>query len=168
MHTQEWGAGDPVVALHPLALESTAFAGIGIDLAREGLRTIAVDLPGFGESEAPPVPHEQLVAALSRFDSWRSDLLGFVTEHPVVVAPVNAAAAYPAGFESTDEILAKFSYTFAYNATGFPVVVVPAGQSDQGLPIGVQIIAGPGREDIALAAAGIVERSLSAYRRPAI
>jgi len=140
--------------------------GAGIERLLEQAGTTEHTLQLF--TEAPPVPHEQLVEALTRFDSWRSDLLGFVTEYPVIVAPVNAAAAYPAGFETTDEILAKFSYTFAYNPTGWPVVVVPAGRSDQGLPIGVQIIAGPGREDIALAAAGIVERSLSAYRRPKI
>lgn len=53
MHTQEWGAGDPLIALHPLALESTAFAGVGAELARRGFRTIAADLPGFGRTPAP-------------------------------------------------------------------------------------------------------------------
>lgn len=63
VHTQEWGAGDPVIALHPLALESTAFAGLGEDLAAQGLRTIAVDLPGFGATPAPPVPLTPAVLA---------------------------------------------------------------------------------------------------------
>jgi pimeloyl-ACP methyl ester carboxylesterase len=72
VHTQEWGSGDPVVALHPLALESTAFAGLGEDLAREGLRTIAVDLPGFGVSEAPPVPLTPAVLAAPVIELLRS------------------------------------------------------------------------------------------------
>jgi pimeloyl-ACP methyl ester carboxylesterase len=72
VHTQEWGAGDPVVALHPLALESSAFAGLGEDLAREGLRTIAVDLPGFGVSEAPPVPLTPTVLAAPVIELVRS------------------------------------------------------------------------------------------------
>ena len=50
MHVQEWGAGDPVIALHPLALESTAFAGVAKTLAQRGLRTLAADLPGFGQT----------------------------------------------------------------------------------------------------------------------
>lgn len=54
VHVQEWGEGDPLIALHPLALESTAFVGLGEELAACGLRTVAVDLPGFGESAAPP------------------------------------------------------------------------------------------------------------------
>jgi pimeloyl-ACP methyl ester carboxylesterase len=56
LHYQEWGAGDPVIALHPLALESTAFAGVAHALAGQGLRTLAVDLPGFGRTPAPDAP----------------------------------------------------------------------------------------------------------------
>jgi len=50
---QEWGQGDPLIALHPLALESTAFAGVAEVLAERGLRTLGVDLPGFGKTPAP-------------------------------------------------------------------------------------------------------------------
>jgi pimeloyl-ACP methyl ester carboxylesterase len=53
---QEWGAGDPLIALHPLALESGAFAGVAEALVRRGLRTLAVDLPGFGKTPAPEQP----------------------------------------------------------------------------------------------------------------
>ena len=48
LHYNEWGEGDPLIAIHPLALESTAFAGVAQQLAGLGLRTLAVDLPGFG------------------------------------------------------------------------------------------------------------------------
>lgn len=54
--TQEWGSGDPVIALHPLALEGSAFEGLGRHLAGRGLRTIAVDLPGFGRTPYPDRP----------------------------------------------------------------------------------------------------------------
>jgi pimeloyl-ACP methyl ester carboxylesterase len=53
VHVQEWGAGDPLIALHPLALESTAFAGVAKRLEALGLRTLGVDLPGFGATPAP-------------------------------------------------------------------------------------------------------------------
>jgi pimeloyl-ACP methyl ester carboxylesterase len=53
VHFQEWGQGDPVIALHPLALESTAFAGVARALEPQGLRTLAADLPGFGRTPAP-------------------------------------------------------------------------------------------------------------------
>lgn len=60
LHFQEWGDGDPLIALHPLALESTAFAGVARQLKPQGLRMLAVDLPGFGLT---PLPDEPLTAA---------------------------------------------------------------------------------------------------------
>jgi len=53
MWFQEWGDADPLIALYPLALESTAFAGVAQLLAQRGLRTIAVDLPGFRPHAGP-------------------------------------------------------------------------------------------------------------------
>lgn len=53
LFTQEWGTGAPILMLHPLALESTAFAGVARRLARREVRVIAVDLPGFGRSPGP-------------------------------------------------------------------------------------------------------------------
>lgn len=68
---QQWGEGTPLIALHPLALESTAFVGLGTHLARRGIRTIAVDLPGFGRSPGPtgaltPACMARAVLALAR------------------------------------------------------------------------------------------------------
>ena len=51
---REWGEGRPVIFLHPLALESSAFSGIGQRMAADGFRTLAVDLPGFGATPAGP------------------------------------------------------------------------------------------------------------------
>lgn len=50
LHRREWGSGQPVIAMHPLGLESSAFEGFGMVLARHGMRTIAIDLPGFGRT----------------------------------------------------------------------------------------------------------------------
>jgi len=41
-----------------------------------------------------------------------------------------------------------------------PVVTVPAGRSNDGLPIGVQIAGTPFAEEMVLAAAEIVEKSV--------
>jgi pimeloyl-ACP methyl ester carboxylesterase len=56
VHYLEWGAGDPLIAIHPLALESSAFFGVAQKLAAHGVRTLAVDLPGFGRTPAPAAP----------------------------------------------------------------------------------------------------------------
>jgi amidase len=52
--------------------------------------------------------------------------------------------------------------------TGWPAVVVPVGLTGQGLPIGIQIVTPPWREDVAIALAAQVEREFGGYRRPAL
>jgi pimeloyl-ACP methyl ester carboxylesterase len=47
--------------MHPLGLDSSAFEGFGTVLARRGMRTIAVDLPGFGRT---PIPERAPTAAV--------------------------------------------------------------------------------------------------------
>jgi amidase len=58
------------------------------------------------------------------------------------------------------------SYTIAYNLTGWPGAVVRAGTSPEGLPIGVQIVARPWREDLALAVARSIETALGGWQPP--
>ena len=56
LYRREWGRGQPVIALHPLGLDSSAFAGFGRVLAAHGIRTVGVDLPGFGRTAYPREP----------------------------------------------------------------------------------------------------------------
>jgi amidase len=66
------------------------------------------------------------------------------------------------------EEFSRFTYTFTYNLTGWPAAVVRAGTSPEGLPIGVQIVARPGREDVALAVAKFVETEFGGFQRSAL
>ena len=54
----------------------------------------------------------------------------------------------------------------AFWAEKLEAAVVPCGLSSEGLPIGIQIVAAPSREDHVLAAARVVESALGGYRRP--
>jgi amidase len=54
----------------------------------------------------------------------------------------------------------------AHNLTGWPAVVVRAGASPAGLPIGVQIAAKAWREDVALAVANVIEERLGGWEPP--
>ena len=56
LFAQQWGKGRPVIMLHPLALESTAFGGVARLLAGRDVHTVAVDLPGFGRTPGPDAP----------------------------------------------------------------------------------------------------------------
>lgn len=80
LYSRKWGKGAPVIALHPLGLDSSGFAGVGRTLARRGMQTIAVDLPGFGRTPAPDGPLSMAVLAQPVIDLARE--LG---DRPVVL-----------------------------------------------------------------------------------
>jgi amidase len=64
--------------------------------------------------------------------------------------------------------LDAWSYCEWFNLLGMPGAVVPMSKSSGGLPIGVQIVAQPWREEIVLALAEALERERGAWERPAL
>ena len=58
------------------------------------------------------------------------------------------------------------TYSDVHNLTGWPAVVVRGGSSPEGLPIGVQVVSPPWREDLALAAAQVVESVSGGWQPP--
>ena len=52
--------------------------------------------------------------------------------------------------------------------TGWPGAVVRCGTSPEGLPIGLQIVARPWREDVALALVQQLETALGGWQPPSI
>ena len=92
--------------------------------------------------------------------------MAFLDRYDVVLSPVAAVPALPHG--TTFENISEFGYVFTHNLTGWPAAVVRGGTSTEGLPIGVQIAAGPWREDRALAVAGHLESALGPFAPPTI
>lgn len=101
---------------------------------------------------------------LVKWDMWRSAMLSFLEKYDVIICPVNAYPAMP--HDTTFDKPPAFSYTMTYNLTGWPGVVVRGGTSPEGLPIGVQMVARPWREDVALAVAQHIETALGGWQRP--
>ena len=66
--------------------------------------------------------------------------------------------------------LEEYLYTLPCSLTGQPVVVLPFGESEDRLPIGVQLIARWWCDHVAIAAGIALERSAarSRYRAPAL
>jgi amidase len=58
--------------------------------------------------------------------------------------------------------------TFVWSMAGLPVAAVPAGLDRQGLPAGLQVVAPPNREDLALAVAAAIEARRPIGRPPVI
>ncbi|MBN9386787.1 MAG: amidase [Chloroflexi bacterium] len=106
----------------------------------------------------PPLTLGEMLGLLGRWDRFRSAMLGFMQNYDVIICPVVATPAMRHG--ETTRNIAAFSYSMTYNLTGYPAVVVRAGTSPEGLPIGVQVVAQPWREDVALAVAHYIESQL--------
>ncbi len=101
---------------------------------------------------------------LDKWDDFRRKMFSFLEGHDVIICPACACPALPHG--STHNKLAAFSYTRAFNLTGWPAVVVRGGTSPEGLPIGVQVVARPWREDVVLGVAKRIEAALGGWQRP--
>ena len=124
---------------------------------------------------ADPVPQPSLDDYISSWlerDRLRAALVEWMEHTPLIVAPVGATPAYEHGThkltvgERNLSTFRAFSYSQTFNVFDLPVVVVPAGRSLEGLPLGVQIIGGPFAEDTVLAAAAIIEEALGGWQMP--
>jgi len=116
----------------------------------------------------PPVDIDAVNGLITGWDQYRTAMGTFMADFDAIVCPVNAGPAPLHGATAGGiEAVRDYSYTLAYNVTGWPGAVVRAGTSPEGLPIGVQIVTRPGREDVALALAKFVESEFGGYQRPA-
>jgi amidase len=103
---------------------------------------------------------------VARWDKFRSAMLSFMENYDVVLCPVCSFAGMVHG--STYDRLPSFSHTMTYNLTGWPAAVVRAGNSMEGLPLGVQVAARPWQEHVALAVARRIEEALGGWQTPPI
>jgi len=137
-------------------------AGIRRRLERAGTPIEESTLAGF--ASLPPVEEATRVAIVEAWDALRAELLAASQGFDLVVSPVHAHAALRHG--EVDRHMLGFSYTMTWNLAGWPGAVVRAGTSRDGLPIGVQLVAPPWREEVALAAAARIEAALGGWVAP--
>lgn len=108
----------------------------------------------------------QFHALLIRWTMFRGQMLAFFNKYDVFICPPCAVTALPHGTAMDDDKLAPFSHTISYNLTGWPSAVVRAGTSSEGLPIGVQVVSAPWREDIVLTVAKYLESIFGGWQPP--
>lgn len=100
---------------------------------------------------------------LERWDRYRITLSRFMQNYDVLLCP---AEAFPAPVQNANDTPMMFTYMVPYSLVGWPCAVARAGTSPEGLPIGVQLVGSPWRDDMALAAAQHVETVLGGWQRP--
>lgn len=120
-----------------------------------------------------PFSSAEVVEAWEKQDECTSRMLDWMKSYDVFICPVAGKPAQPidlepgtAGFGAPGS---GWPYTGVFNSTGWPVVVVRCGSSADGkLPIGVQIVCAPWREDICLAVASYLETKSGGWQRPPV
>jgi len=161
--------GAQVDESRPEGIEQSFTIGFGVFGAdgRAAVRRLLLEA-GTDEASIPTAGEgltaDELDRMLVDWYDLRSRMHRYLDDHDVILCPVNGKPAVPHG--ATD--LPDYSYTLTYNATGWPGVVVRGGTSPEGLPIGVQVVAAPAREDIALAVALRLEAALGGFAPPPI
>ena len=124
---------------------------------------------------AEPLKSAELVEAWEQQDSCKSRMLDWMKSYDVLICPVAGKPAQPideeprAPGEAAGGPGGGWPYTGVFNCTGWPVVVVRCGSSADGkLPIGVQVVAAPWREDLCIAVASYLESRSGGWQRPPI
>ncbi|EWY37385.1 amidase [Skermanella stibiiresistens SB22] len=163
------GASDTVVI--PEAARARAAAYVittaeGGNLHLDRLRTQAADFD--------PATRDRLLAGAmvpaswylqaQRFRRWYHDRVMELFGHvDIILAPATPCVAPPIGQQTMVldgvEMLVRPNigiFTQPLSLIGLPVVAVPVRRGS-GMPIGVQVVAAPGREDLALRVAAVLE-----------
>ncbi|WP_433170142.1 amidase [Actinoallomurus sp. CA-150999] len=112
-----------------------------------------------------------LMAAFGAQNRVTRSVGAFFTEYDLFITPTLGRLPAPHGtlrYDDPDHTLTSWlqsifdygPFTMVFNISGQPAMSLPLGQSDDALPIGVQIIAPYGREDLLFQIAGRLEQAM--------
>jgi len=107
-------------------------------------------------------------------DAVRMQVFSEMHDYPILLCPVASIPAFRHGERSwqvdrqTVQYLDAWSYTEWFNLLGAPAVAIPVGHSNEGLPLGVQIVARPWEEELVLSVASELEAQRGPWRAPDI
>ena len=114
---------------------------------------------------------DQFTEACADRDLLRAEILRQMRDTPILLSPVSTSPAFRhgqgnylpgTGYRDT----MRFSQWL--NLTGFPGASVPVGVSNEGLPIGVQVIGRPFEDELVLAVAEAIEQARGPWLVPPV
>ena len=170
--------GDAAAALAGIGFEVHSFRPEGIERAPNLWSFFFGELPARGlkeriagrENEAhwtytenldraldrPPAPGWQVMESLAARDAMRRRLLEQMRRFPVLLLPVSSVVAFrhrERRFETEAKPIGLFQAMMSattFNVLGLPGLSVPFGMSEEGLPVGVQLVARLWEEELLL------------------
>jgi Asp-tRNA(Asn)/Glu-tRNA(Gln) amidotransferase A subunit family amidase len=139
---------------------------------RDQLSPIFQEFLSFAEASGP-LSATELLNAWAELDLLRGKMLQEMESYPILLCPVASIPAFRHGERSWEIESQKVKYLDAvrhtqwFNVLAAPAAVIPIGRSSDGLPIGVQIIARPYEDEVALAVASVLDHAFG-YKPPPI
>lgn len=122
----------------------------------------------------PPVTAEEILTNLATRDRMRAALLRQMEQHPVLLLPVSGVPAFrhrerkwDAGGKSLSLFQAMMPVT-VFNLLGLPALVIPFTRTEDGLPIGIQLVGRPYDEELLLELAVRLEEARGPLPSPAL
>jgi amidase len=113
---------------------------------------------------AVDVSGERVLVAMRLVEELSREIGSFFVDHDLLLCPTLPVPSPPLGLLDTTDIEAMYTHaglyaslTSQYNTSGQPGISLPLGRDADGLPLGVQLVARFGREDLLIAAAAQLE-----------
>ena len=133
-----------------------------------------------------PATYDKFIEECSRREILIAHLEQFLMEWDVFICPVTTRPAYkhiepddvifgyniyrdpiPVDGHELNYWMANSAYTAPFNTTGHPAVTIPAGTSEDGMPIGLQIVGRRWHDMELLDMAEMIDAAAGDYREPA-
>ncbi len=116
-----------------------------------------------------PITLDQFTKACADRDLLRADILRQMQDTSVLLSPVSTSPAFRHGqgnYHRGTGYRDTMRFSQWLNLTGFPGASVPVGVSNEGLPIGVQVIGRPFEDELVLAVAEAIEQARGPWQAP--
>lgn len=133
--------------------QQSAFWGlVALDTDLKGMRSLAVQYGGrmsdhLVEFLRRPWTAEDLTDAVIARKSIYNKMWRFMRRYDLLVTPTLAVPAFPVNIRGPEKIDGRIvapikwtAFTFPFNMTGQPAASIPAGWTEDGLPVGLQIV----------------------------
>src|SRR5712692_5532610 len=116
-----------------------------------------------------PITLDCFIEACAERDLVRAKIMRQMQEVPILLSPVSSGPAFLHGggnYRPATGYLDTMRYSQWLNLVGFPGASVPLALSNEGLPIGVQIISRPHDDELVLAVAERLEETRGPWQSP--
>jgi amidase len=171
------GHGIEEIALEPDDSYAPAFRTLwqsgAADIPAEGeQRDLLEPLTRWLVERGRALSARDLAQALSTLTTFERSILRQFDSFDAVLTPAMALTPRPIGWYSADDPELNFAQQVQYtpftsfaNVTGLPAITLPVYQTDDGIPMGVQLVGRPGGEATLLSLGAQLERRIGWQRR---